>query len=137
MPILTRLLTLIAATFIVAQPVLACPLMIGAGVAAPSEISTAHPCHDMAMEAAGQDNHQQDSSSDCPAGFDCAPMLIQAQSETTPIAPNADPAPALPVILAAAPVSFPPERPARSTGLPPNAVLPPETPVSLKQRALN
>ncbi|RIJ20791.1 hypothetical protein D1224_10780 [Henriciella barbarensis] len=139
MPILIRLLTLLAAAILTAQPVMACPFMLGDEAATKVEISTSHPCHDMAMEieADADKSPQSSSDSDCLAGTDCAPMLIQAQSDANPITLSADPSPVLPIILAEAPVAFPPERSTLSTGPPPNAVLPHQTPISLKQRFLN
>ena len=91
MQFVTRLLTLFAAAFMAAHPVMACPLMVGTSETAPTEMSSNHPCHDMAMEAMADTGHtDQASSSDCPAGCDCAPMLIQAHSDANPVAPVAN-----------------------------------------------
>ena len=138
MQFVTRLLTLFAAAFMAAHPVMACPLMVGTSETAPTEMSSNHPCNDMAMEAMADTGHtDQASSSDCPAGYDCAPMLIQAHSDANPVAPVANVDAEFAAVLANPPKAFLPERETLKPGPPPRLDIVQHTPISLKQRFLN
>ncbi|MAN73680.1 hypothetical protein [Henriciella sp.] len=137
MKIWTRLMMIFAAAFLAAQPVMACPLMLSAAGTASATVNAGHPCSEMVMSEAGTTGQQEDPSSDCPAGYDCAPMLIQAQSDANPPAISVAPEPVFIALVAAPYINFPPERRVLKTGPPPGHDFPLFTPVTLKQRLLN
>ena len=132
-----RLLAIFAAAFLTVQPVLACPLMVGDKViiAAVEEGDT--PCHQKMADNSLRPQSGDSETGQCPAGDDCGPMLIQAQSDANPLALTTTPDLVFVSILADPPVNFPPERQTFKTGPPPARDLPLFTPITLKQRFLN
>lgn len=134
---MTRLLAIFAIVFLTVQPVLACPLMVGdtVNMAAVAEGDT--PCHQMIADNSLRTPSEDHHSGECPAGDDCAPMLLQAQSDANPPVLTTAPDLVFAAILADPPVNFPPERQTFKTGPPPAPDLPLFTPVTLKQRFLN
>ena len=137
MQLIMRLLMILAAVLVTAQPVMACPLMLQAATQNSISETAEHPCHEMIAGQHTRSTPDSQSQSDCPAGDDCSPMLMQAQVDATPTATAAEPAQVFAAILAEPPVAFPPERSVYKTGPPPPPDLPLFTPVTLKQRLLN
>ena len=132
----TRIMMIVAAAFLAAQPVMACPMMVGDGASAAVSDNQMHHCAEMAPNTT-QEPEKSSSSSDCPAGFDCPPMAMQAQADTTPTLTVAAADQVFAAVAQEASLSFPPERRAFTTGPPATPDLPPLTPISLKQRLLN
>lgn len=132
-----RLLIIVAAVLVTAQPVMACPLMLESAQQASVSQHAEHPCTEMIAGQRIQVPSDSPLQSDCPVGNDCGPMLIQAQVDANPTATAAEPAQVFAAVLADPPVAFRPERTVFKTGPPPAPDLPLFTPVSLKQRLLN
>lgn len=137
MKIWTRLIMIFAAAFLVAQPVMACPLMLSDADTASVTVDADHPCSKMAIGEAGTTGQLENPSSDCPLGYDCVPMLLQAQSDANSSAISVAPEPVFVSIVAAPQIISPPERRILKTGPPSDPDLPLFTPVTLKQRLLN
>ncbi len=136
MKLWTRIMMTFAAAFLAAQPVMACPMMIGDFEPASVSENQIHPCAEMAPNTT-KEPEKSSSSSDCPAGFDCPPMAMQAQANATPMLTVAAADQVFTAVAQDARLSFPPERRAFTTGPPAAPDLPPLTPISLKQRLLN
>lgn len=138
MTLWTRLVMIAAAAFLAGQPVMACPMMLGDDEVWSVSESQIHPCPEMApAPAMDHGPGKRSSSSDCPAGFDCPPMLMQAQADANPPVTIGHPDQVFVAVANEAPVTFPPERSILKTGPPETPDLPPLTPISLKQRLLN
>ena len=136
MTLWTRLVMIVAAAFLAAQPVMACPMMLDDVEVLSVSGSQSHPCAEMAP-AMNHGPEKRSSPSDCPAGFDCPPMLMQAQADAIPAVTIGYPDQVFVAVTQEAPVTFLPERSVLKTGPPAAPDLPPLTPVSLKQRLLN
>jgi hypothetical protein len=138
MLIMMRLLLLIGAVFLTAQPVMACSAMQAELSVSTVSENKGQPCHQMIAGERIQKSGQDQLPSDCPAGNDCSPMLVQAHANANPPALSAGPDQIFAAVAADIPVVvFPPERPALKTGPPAVFDLPLFTPITLKQRLLN